>query len=148
MWSPGRAILAMVHVSISLEEAVNRIPTTSLRPQCSFLAMSSSAPGSLASATPMGLVTLLPQQNKLLLLLLLRLLLLLMLQLLLLFFMSWVVSVPRSSWYSNSSWSRTLSLQHESLCLFCALSRRKSICSTEERRKRNLCVGVGSSPEN
>lgn len=57
MWSPGRAILAMVHVSISLEEAVNRIPTTSLRPQSSFLAMSSSAPGSLASATPMGLVS-------------------------------------------------------------------------------------------
>jgi hypothetical protein len=57
MWSPGRAILAMVHVSISLEEAVNRIPTTSLRPQSSFLAMSSSAPGSLASATPMGPVS-------------------------------------------------------------------------------------------
>lgn len=54
MWSPGRAILAMVHVSISLEEAVNRIPTTSLRPHSSSLAMSSSAPGSLASATPMG----------------------------------------------------------------------------------------------
>lgn len=57
MWSPGRAILAMVHVSISLEEAVNRIPTTSLRPHSSFLDMSSSAPGSLASATPMGLVS-------------------------------------------------------------------------------------------
>lgn len=57
MWSPGRAILAMVHVSISLEEAVNRIPTTSLRPHSSFLVMSSSAPGSVASATPMGLVS-------------------------------------------------------------------------------------------
>jgi hypothetical protein len=35
-WSPGCAILAMVHVSISLQEGVKHIPTISLRPSSSF----------------------------------------------------------------------------------------------------------------